>query len=188
MPGLNEILRALYGAYRLARFDAGGLAFFDTTLGGFWRSFFAAGLVAPLYVTMLWVRFGTGTVETAGSRFLAAELIAYVIGWVAYPLIMTAMVRTIGREKHYLRYIVAYNWASVWQSVIYLPLASLTLAGILPEGPGVLLTFLAFAAVSIYLWFVARVGLGIPGPLALSLVALDIGLSFVISAVADKVM
>lgn len=188
MPGLSEILRSLYGAYRLARFDAGGLAFLDSTIGGFWRSFFAAVLVAPLYVIMLDGRLATGTIDGSPARFLAVEMIAYVIGWVAFPLVLTAVVRPIDRERHYLRYVVAYNWAAVWQNAVYLPLAILSLYGILPDGPATFFMLVVFVAVLVYLWFVARVGLDIPGPLAVSLVALDLGLSFLVEAVAERLL
>ena len=42
MISLREVITALYGAYRLARFDPGGLGFYEVTVQGFWRSFFAA--------------------------------------------------------------------------------------------------------------------------------------------------
>ena len=188
MPGLNEILRALYGAYRLARFDAGGLTFFDATVGGFWRSFFAAVIVAPLYVTMLGVRFTSQAIEATPARFLAIEMISYVIGWVAYPLVMTTVVRAIDRERHYLRYMVAYNWAGVWQSLLYLPLVILTYGGAVPERAVAVPTLAAFLAILVYAWFIARVGLAIPGLVAASLVALEVGLGLAITAIADRLL
>ena len=42
MISLREVFTALYGAYRLARLDAGGLKYFDITDQGFWRSFFCS--------------------------------------------------------------------------------------------------------------------------------------------------
>ena len=47
MPDRQEVLSALYGAYRLAWFDVSGMTFLNLTVEGFWRSFFAAVLVAP---------------------------------------------------------------------------------------------------------------------------------------------
>ena len=52
----REVVAALYGAYRLARFDPSGLALFDATIAGFSRSFFAAVLVAPVYLVLLLIR------------------------------------------------------------------------------------------------------------------------------------
>lgn len=188
MPGLSEILRALYGAYRLARFDAGGLASFDISIGGFWRSFFAAVLVLPLYLATLDVRFAGEGFETPWPRFLAIQMIGYVIGWIAYPLVMTTVARALDRERHYLRYIVAYNWTSVWQNLIYLPLAMLSLGGAVAEGPAAFLTLGALVVVLVYAWFVARTALDVPAPVAAALVALDIGLSLIITAVTDRLL
>lgn len=188
MPGLNEILRALYGAYRLARFDAGGLAFFDATPGGFWKSFFAAAVVAPLYVVLLAVRLHADLPGLAAARFLAIEGIAYVIGWVLFPLVMATVARLIDRERHYIRYIVAYNWASVWQNAVYLPIAILSMAGVLAGGAGGLLALGALVVVLVYAWFVARAALDIPGPFAVPLVALDVVLGLLLNGFAESMI
>ncbi|MDX9862420.1 MAG: hypothetical protein RBS99_16035 [Rhodospirillales bacterium] len=185
MPGLNEILRSLYGAYRLARFDAGGLTHFDATPGGFWKSFFAAVIVAPLYLILLAVRIENGPADIESARLLAVESIAYVIGWVIYPLVMATVARLIDRERHYVRYIVAYNWTSVWQNVIYLPIAILSVAGLLTGGAGGLLAVAGLIVVLVYAWFVARTALDIPGLFAVPLVGLDITLGLMLNSFAD---
>ena len=57
MSGLiNHISAALLGALHLARFDAVGIKYFEPTLAGFWRSFWAAGLVAPFFLLLLLIR------------------------------------------------------------------------------------------------------------------------------------
>jgi len=56
VPSAREMMYALYGAYRLARFDAGGMRYFDASIDGFWRSFFAAVLIAPFYLIYQWLR------------------------------------------------------------------------------------------------------------------------------------
>jgi hypothetical protein len=185
VPGLNEILRSLYGAYRLARFDAGGLTHFDATPGGFWKSFFAAVIVAPLYLILLAVRIENGPADIESARLLAVESIAYVIGWVIYPLVMATVARLIDRERHYVRYIVAYNWTSVWQNVIYLPIAILSVAGLLTGGAGGLLAVAGLIVVLVYAWFVARTALDIPGLFAVPLVGLDITLGLMLNSFAD---
>jgi hypothetical protein len=185
---VTEILRALYGAYRLARFDAGGLTFLDATPGGFWKSFFAAAIVLPLYLLLLAVRLQSDLPEGTPARFLAIELIAYVIGWVIYPLVMATVARLIDRERHYVRYIVAYNWASVWQNVLYLPVAILSVAGLLSGGIGSFIALAALTAVLVYAWFVARTALGLPGLHAVPLVALDIVLGLMLNGFADSLI
>ena len=58
MPSLAEVARAIYGAWRLMLFDADGMTFFDLSTGGFWRSFFAAVVVAPLYAVLVVIDLG----------------------------------------------------------------------------------------------------------------------------------
>ncbi len=186
MPGVNEILRALYGAYRLARFDAGGLSYFDATPGGFWKSFFAAVIVLPLYLLLLAVRLRYDILDTTPGRFIAIELISYVIGWVIYPLVMATVTRLIDREKRYIGYVVAYNWASVWQNVFYLPIAILSVAGLLAGDAGIFVGVAALVLVLVYAWFVARTALAIPGPFAIPLVALDVVLGLLLNGFADS--
>src|SRR3546814_10558058 len=49
IPSRQEIAYRTYGAWLLARFDAGGARYFDESPLGALRSFFAAALVAPAY-------------------------------------------------------------------------------------------------------------------------------------------
>ena len=53
-------------------------------------------------------------------RVFLVESIAYVIGWVAFPLAMVYVARALGREKRYVNYIVAFNWAQVPQVLLFL--------------------------------------------------------------------
>ena len=47
-----EVVYATYGAWRLARFDCQGLQYFDNTPEAFWRSFYAAVIVAPPFAVL----------------------------------------------------------------------------------------------------------------------------------------
>ena len=44
IPTTREIVFGLYGAWRLAHLDRGGLGYFDASVEGFWKSFFAAAM------------------------------------------------------------------------------------------------------------------------------------------------
>jgi len=121
----ENMATSLYGAYRLARADKSGLNYFDASIDGFWRSFFAAVVIAPLFALFLIVRYSFGEFDASPFRYLMVESISYVIAWVAFPLLMFYIAQAIGREEQYIRYIVAYNWASVWQNFVYIPLAVL---------------------------------------------------------------
>src|SRR5439155_19043976 len=89
-----EVSLALTGALRLARGDRGGLACFDRSLDGFWRSFRAAAITYPLYLVLLTMRVSVAEWQRSGGlQIVIVETIAYVIAWVAFPLVMLAVTR-----------------------------------------------------------------------------------------------
>jgi hypothetical protein len=184
MITLDEASRGMYGAYRLARGDERGMAYFDTSIQGFWRSFYAAALVAPLYLVFLGVRFQAGHVDVPVWRYFSIHSVAYVIAWVAFPLLMVSLVRALERDEQYVPYIVAYNWASVWQNALYMPFLILADFRLLPMGLAQPLNFAILALVLIYVWFITRTAL-VLGPLtAVGLVAVDFLLGLFINVVA----
>lgn len=176
---------ALYGAYRLARADAGGMAYFDTSIGGFWRSFLAAALVAPLFALFLAVRFNAGDLEVSPMRFAAVQTIGYVIAWLVFPLIIFHVCQAIEREDEFIGYIVAYNWASVWQNLIYLPFIILSELGYLSLGAGRTIGMLVLILVMLYTWFITKTALRITGVLATGLVVLDFVVSIILNVLTE---
>lgn len=188
MSWLSPAYSALYGAYRLARFDAQGLRWFDVSPAAFWYSFLAAGFVAPLYATLMVTRFQTMPVPVSGLRFFVVELIAYSIAWTAFPVAMATVVKMLDRERHYIRCIIAYNWAAVLQNLLYLPISILSISGVLGGGGGSLLGLVALLAILIYSWFVLKTTLEVPPAVAWVLVALDLLISMIISLWSDALL
>ncbi|MAF94888.1 MAG: hypothetical protein CMM60_03945 [Rhodospirillaceae bacterium] len=185
MISLGEVLTALYGAYRLARLDAGGLGFFDITDQGFWRSFFAAVVVAPLYVILLLIRYSNFPEPIPLFRFIALEAIAYVIAWVAFPLLMASLARMLERDEFYIRYIVAYNWAAVLQNFLYIPIAILAAVGVLSITLSNTLGLLALALIVVYTWFITRTALEVAAGTAAGIVGLDFLLNVFINVFTE---
>jgi len=186
MIGTREIIYALYGAYRLCRFDRGGMAFFNVTKEGFWRSFFSAVMVAPIraIMTLIELQNTPFPVEASGERIFLIEATSYLILVFAYPLATFYMCELLGRQQRYFGYIVAYNWVGVLLALLALPFA---LLGIDDLVPGEIANFagLGVTAVSlVILWYVARTALEIPGVTATALVAIDFVLSIVIHSIA----
>jgi hypothetical protein len=188
MISSRDVLTALYGAFRLARFDPSGLDFFEQTETGFWRSFFAAVLVAPFYLILTSVRYSGLTETVPFVRFLAIEMIAYVIAWAAFPLLMASLTRSLDREAHYIRYIVAYNWAAVWQNALYMPVALLSVSAVLSAANVNVLGLLALGLIVIYVWFVTKTALEVSGGMAAGIVGIDFFLSILINTFATGIL
>ncbi len=173
----RETTFALYGAYRLARVDPKGLFYFDATIEGFWRSFYAALLVAPAYVILLALDLANRPVTAGPAKLVLVEGIAYVISWTAFPLAMTRFARRLDRSDHYIRYIVAHNWAIVLETAVLLPAAAIAASA----PAAVALPFLATLAILLYEWYIARTALEITGGQAAAVVALSVILDIIIT-------
>jgi hypothetical protein len=189
MPNQGEVAAALQGAIRLARLDAGGLAYFDRTLDGFWRSFFAALMLVPVQIALMLLGDGSdGLRDVDPFRLVAVEAIAYALHWLAYPCLMLLVVDVLDRRARFFDFMVPYNWANVPQTVLLLLVAVLTASGVLPMVFTQLLWIAAFSSILVYQWFVAKVGLGVPGRTAALLVLLDLGVHLVIWALQDRIL
>lgn len=189
MISWNEIFTALYGVWRLAHFDEDGWKIFDTSTDGVRKSFFAAVLVAPAQAIIILLSLSASeSAPTAGpGRVLAVFVIGYVIGWVVFPLIMYGVCQTIAKSEQWGKYVVGYNWASVLQVGIFLPIAVISVT----LGSGGLATFLSVAsllAVATYAWFIARTGLDIPANGAVAVVLLDLLISVVLNTVTRSML
>ena len=159
MPSRREVIAALYGAWRLMRFDASGMNWFDLTPDGFWRSFFAAVPVAPFFALLVYLDplREAGTTDT-GSAILLTALV-YAIGWAIVPVVAIFLTRLLGLTRGYVPLIVAYNWTSVPQIVLQTAVALISELGLLPSGLAGILLFVAVVYILVYEWFIVRTAL-----------------------------
>src|SRR3546814_19522844 len=107
-----DIARSIQGALRLAARDPAGVQAFDTSLRGFWGSFFAAVLALPFYAAVVLTRSDEPPVVVTPFAFALTEALASVCAWFAFPLAMVYVTRLIGRDAQYVPYIFAANWCS----------------------------------------------------------------------------
>lgn len=177
MVSLGEAATSIYGAWRLARLDPRGLSCFNTTEEGFWRSFWAAVLVAPAYAVTVAIEYGQRSPLASDSRIVAVHAIAYVINWTAFPLAMLPVARMLGREHRYLRYIVARNWAGALEMILFLLAMILAASGIAWFA---MLPALSALLVFTYQWYVARMALEITGLQAAAVVGIDLLIDIVL--------
>lgn len=184
MIGMREVVYGLYGAYRLCLFDPQGLAYFNTTHEGFWRSFFSAILVAPIQFIITLVGLQAIPVRAGPARTIAIEVMAYVILVFAYPFAMYYISQLLDRQRQYVTYIVSYNWAGVLLAVLALPGAALG-GGLLPNAV-VDIVELGITVLSLaILWYIAKTALRVPGLTAAALVAIDVVLGIAIRGIVE---
>jgi len=191
MLPLNYIIHSVMAAGRMIKFDGNAINDFDISERGFWRSFFAAVLVLPFSLMMAASRYdlitdgvsiGVISNDIPFGRFMFVEMVAYVISWTAYPLLMSVFVKHLNCQQNYIRGVVAYNWSSFWQNAVYVPLALVSAES---GGPFALIVLVAVLA---YGWFVAWKGFGVSKFQAFMLIGLDLSIGIIISFWANRIV
>lgn len=186
MPSSAEIAHNVRGALRLAARDSGGMAYFDTTIDGFWRSFSAALVIGPAYLILLATQYGQHSAELAAGRFFTVEIIAYVMGWFLFPVVMLTVTRWIGREARFVPLIVAVNWSNVVQIMLITLIAVIGVSGVLPDAVASILHLVAVIWILTYRWFIVLTALDVPGGVAAAVVFLDLLLGLAVTVVAGS--
>ena len=167
----QEAAQSIRAVLRLVRRDETAFEDFNISVDGFWRSFFAAVLVAPLHFAWSYYEFGA----TAGqhgvglSRYLLVDLITYVLTWTGWPLLMFYVTRAMGCGDRFLHYAIVYNWVQV-PGVILLIGVAMGLGPLLGPLAG-LLIYLVLGAVLVFEWWLAMKTLQISPMAALAVEA-----------------
>ena len=182
-----EVRLALFGALQLAKGDRGGLAWFDRSLDGFWRSFRAAAIAYPLYLMLLMMRVSVSEWERSGGlHILTVETIAYIIAWAAFPLIMLTVTQRIDRAHRFFDFMVPYNWSQVPQSALFVLVGLQTESGVLGAPAAQAIEVAAVIAFLVYEWFIARVALDTTAAAAAFVVFIDVVLEILINHTASS--
>ena len=183
-PRLREVANDLYGAWRFARFDRSAMACFETGIDAVWRSFWAAALAYPGFVLLLVLRLEPAQRQGITLvHILVLESIGYVILWAAFPLVILAFCRWLGREEQALDFIIAYNWSQVLQTGLFV--AAVFADTALPQMAPI---FELAGAVFLlgYEWFIARTALAAGGLAAAAVVLVDLVLSDSLEQIAQR--
>ncbi len=180
MAPLPEIIKSLYGAYRLGRFSLDGMSYFNISASGFFRSFSAAAVVAPFFLILLLVRFAGMEEPPAFGRYLILEVLSFVIAWCVFPLVMEGLSRSMDRSDKYVPFIIAYNWSMVPQNVIYIVVILCGHIGIFSDGTTNGLALIVLIWSLAFTGFIARTALGVSPITAGGVVFMDLLLSICI--------
>ena len=185
MPDREEVYRSIYGAYRLAFLDPSGMAYFNLSVDGFWRSFFAAVLVAPGYVLLVAQKLTAQPDVLDLGWAILVQTLAYGLIWAAFPLVALVLAQLLGLSRNYVPLIVAVNWAAVLQLGVLL--AAMALGLLLPALEGLVLLVVT-GGLLFYQWFVIRTALRTTGGIALLMVLVDLVLNTTINLSVDRLM
>ena len=155
IPSRQEIFYRVFGAWRLARFDAGGAQYFDAAPDAAWRSFFAVLLVAPAHTITLLLQSESGSGVEPLAAFLVF-LISYSLEWTVFPVVAHQVCQMIDRQRAFFRYLTASNWSSMVTFHLLLVLTILVVGGVIPSALVPIVIFAVQVYVLGYLWFITR--------------------------------
>lgn len=175
---IGGIGRSLAGAWNVMNGRAEGLGALDLTLRGFWRSFGAIALVAPLVLLALAsertiaLRLAQPVSDLSGSAIFLA-LAALTVYWFTFPVIFALLAPTLGVSDRYVPFIVARNWAIVVTSAMT-GAASVLLFLPLPLDIYIIAMLVLLGAALRFAYLVVRVTLVVPPSVAAPVVLLDL--------------
>ena len=182
---MRLVATGFQAALLLARGRADGLSVLGSppdTVAVARRSFWALLVCLPAFLCLhlLELRAAGGTVGSA--RGFAADLLGFVIGWLGFALTSYEVAGLMGRRAMWPRFITLWNWCNVVQ---YLMLVAAALPGLLgwPEVVGQTAWLVALGWALWLEWFMTGLALAIPGPMAASLVLLDVGIGLIVAGV-----
>lgn len=192
MIGAAEIQRSLAAAWEILRGRADAMRLLDTSDEGFWRSFQAILLIAPIYLITSaadWQATLRALPEGAGidgGAFWLSRALILIADWVTFPIILAALAGFIGIKQRYGAYIVARNWATVLAVAPFGLIAVLDLMGMLPAEIIIIPSLVAVGFALRVSYMVARTALGFTIDMAVGLVAFDFLISLGIVAIASQ--
>lgn len=188
MPSRRDVVAALYGAWRLMRFDSGGMAWFDISIAGFWRSFFAAIPVAPFYAIVVALELAERVEPYDLGWAIVVWIVAYAAGWAAFPIVAIFITRLLRLSQGYVPFIIAYNWASVPQTLVWFLVIMIGAAHLAPPALAEFLLLAAFLYILVYQWFVTRTALETTGLTAAGIVILQVLIDVLIQRGASSLI
>jgi len=190
----DEVNRSLRGTLDLLHSRAEGLKSFDMSERGFWRSFAAIWLTLPAYVVSLaFERLRLGLLEP--DRSLLGNIwidlvvaLGHVAGFVALPLAMIWITRSLNLTKAYVPFVIVTNWITVMGLlVLSLPAMLLLLDWATPPLASVF--SLAFAVIIVRMqWFATKATLGVSGLAAFGIVLLGIVLNSCVGSITRSLL
>jgi hypothetical protein len=151
----QEAANGLYAAWRLLLRDRSAVKLLDGSPTGAMKSFFCALIVLPVHVFLIFVG-PTMPEDISMSRLLLVDLIAFVIDWTAWPLVMAFIAPAIQRDDDYCRYIAAHNWAAGPQYLLFFVVATLFGLGLVTKPVFQVLAVSIFLIVLFYHLFIIR--------------------------------
>lgn len=178
-----EIAQAARGIAMLTFGKAEGARAFTNDIAATRRSFITALFAFPIFVLFHYLDWLAGTGPLEGNHALILDLLSYPISWAGYALIALPLLRALGLEAQWPRFITAWNWSNLAQYVLLL----VTALPMLAHAPSIVSETSALVGYGWALWlewWMARQVLGLSPSGAAFLVLADVAFSALVSLIS----
>lgn len=174
----------MQGALGLLKRDPASPSYFDNTLEACVRSFQVMILVAPLHVTLMFIRYANVTSTADDLEIVLVEALRYVVDWLLFPVLFYEIARRRNWLNRFPRYIAALNWVNLPAMIV--AVIGVVVATVLPPLPGELIR-IGLQALFFY-WFLVttRMVLGATWPVAALLLVVNWVPSLFLSLIVDR--
>lgn len=146
------------------------------------RSFVTALFAFPLFLVFHYLDWLSGTAPSEGAHALALDCLTFPISWAGFALLALPLLRSLGVENRWLRYISAWNWCNLAQYLLLLA-TSIPLVLHTPMMLGQVVVLVGYCWALWLEWTVTRLTLQVTPVAAAMVVAADVGFGAVVSLI-----
>jgi hypothetical protein len=178
----QEIALSARGIARLTFGRADGARVFSNDIGAARRSFITALLAFPIFLLFHYLDWLVGTGPLEGTHALLLDLLTYPISWAGFALLSLPLLRMLGMEEQWPRFISAWNWSNLAQYCLLL----VTSMPLLAHAPSLVSETAALVGYGWALWlewWTARLVMKLSPSGTALLVLVDVGFSALVSLI-----
>ena len=157
---------------------------FDLTAEGFYRSFAAFLIIAPINIATDAIVVRLAAAERIRQNKPAGEAVYYMsdavfstialsVQWLLFPIAMLFLLRFLGYAQRYAALVIAHNWGSVVVWLFNLPAFLLFAAGIITSNQAIDINLIVLGLTLYYRFYIAQTALGAPWTLAAGITMID---------------
>jgi hypothetical protein len=159
---------------------ADGIRAFTNDIAVTRRSFVTAIIALPIFVMFHVLDWAAGVSPVDPPHLMVLDLLTFPISWAGFALISIPLVKMLGAEPQWPRYITAWNWSNLAQYVLLF----ITSVPVVLHAPAIASETCALVGYGWALWlewYVTRLVLNLSPTAAALLVAVDVGFSAIVS-------
>ena len=176
----REVVASCRGIAMLTVGNQAGLGAFTNDIAATRRSFVTALFSLPIFVAFHVLDWLTGIGPVDPPRLMVLDFLTFPISWAGFALISVPLVRKLGAEHQWPRYISAWNWSNLAQYAL-LFVSSLPAVLHAPPIASETCALVGYGWALWLEWYVTRLVLKLSPTAAALIVAVDVGFSAIVS-------